>query len=308
MPAAAHKEPLKPGVKTPGVQLPLSKLGVLARYQVPGSPDWIAIEKHIWISNKPKNSVSELDPGSDRVLRTITGFNKPCSGLALGFGSLWVPNCGDQTLSRVDLESGKITASFPVGVADSEGGLTTGYGKVWILTDKSSTLAQVDPNSNQVTAKLQLPKGCYNATYGFDAVWVSCTERNSVVRVNPKTNAISAQIKVGPQPRFLTAGEGAVWTLNQGDGSVTRIDPKTARVIASIQVGIPGPGGDISAAEGSVWATAMGLPVSRIDPKTNQVVRQFVGKGGDAIRAGRGMLVLSNYMAGDVWRMEPDKL
>ena len=32
--------------------------------------------------------------------------------LAAGFGSLWVPNCGDQTMSRVDLKTGAVTATI----------------------------------------------------------------------------------------------------------------------------------------------------------------------------------------------------
>ena len=104
-----------------------------------------------------------------------------------------------------------------------------------------------------------------------------------------------ATIAVGPAPRFLAVGEGGVWTLNQGDGSVSRIDPKTNEVVATIEVGVPGPGGEIAAGEGSVWVTSFEFPISRIDPKTNTVVQQFAGPGGDSIRVGLG----------SVWLCEP---
>ena len=173
-------------------------------------------------------------------------------------------------MARVDLETGRITASISTGIADSEGGLAIGAGSVWLLTDKTSTLARFDPPTNKEITTIQLPEGCYNAAFGFEAVWVSCTKRNTVVRINPATNKVVATIPVGLQPRFLTSGEGAVWTLNQGDGSITRISPQTNHVEATIQVGIPGPGGDISAGEGSVWATSFGFPISRIDPASKQ--------------------------------------
>jgi streptogramin lyase len=70
----------------------------------------------------------------------------------------------------------------------------------------------------------------------------------------------------------------------------------------------PGPGGDISAGEGSVWATSFGFPVSRIDPKSNKVLQQFVGEGGDAIRAGNGSVWLSNYKFGTEWKIDPKAL
>jgi streptogramin lyase len=144
--------------------------------------------------------------------------------------------------------------------------------------------------------------------YGFNAVWVSCTKQSTVVKINPEKETIEATIPVGPQPRFLTAGEGAVWVLTQGAGKVFRISPETNAVVAEIEVGIPGPGGDISAGEGSVWATSFQFPVSRIDPKTNKVVQQFEGKGGDAIRAGRGSVWLSDLQAGVEWRLDPKKV
>jgi virginiamycin B lyase len=298
----------KPGVQDSAVKIPLAKLVPEAVFEIPGSPDWIAIGNDVWISNLPKNSVSRLDPRSNKVKQVITGLNKPCSGLAIGFGSLWVPNCGNKTLARIDLKSGKIQTQIETGIADAEGGFDVGAGSVWLLTDKSGTLARVDPKTNRVTKTNVLASGCYAAAYGYGSVWVSCTEKNIIVRVDPATNRVLATIPVGPKPRFLTVGEGGVWTLNQGDGSITRISPSDNRVLATIAVGIPGGGGDISAGEGSIWATSFGFPVSRVDPATNRVVQQFVGEGGDAIRAGRGSIWLSNYKLGSEWRLDPHKI
>jgi YVTN family beta-propeller protein len=221
---------------------------------------------------------------------------------------LWVPNCGNATLSRVDLATGRIQATIPTTIADSEGGIATGAASVWVMVDKKSTLKRIDPATNQVVATVLLPEGCYTPAFGFDAVWVTCTKQNELVRVDPAKNMIVARIKIGPEPRFLTVGEGAVWTLNQGDGTVSRIDPATNKLVATIEVGISGEGGDISAAEGSVWATLFDIPLSRIDPATNQVVQQFVGMGGDAVRAGRGSLWLTDLRSGKLWRLDPKKV
>src|SRR3982750_4471852 len=89
--------PPKPGVKTPGVQIPMHALKPEAAYDVPGSPDWQALNDTVlYVSNKPKDSVSKLDSKTKKVAAVITVGRKPCSGLTTGFGSLWVPNCGDQ--------------------------------------------------------------------------------------------------------------------------------------------------------------------------------------------------------------------
>ena len=140
------------------------------------------------------------------------------------------------------------------------------------------------------------------------AVWITSTEKNLVTRVDPATNLVVETIAVGKQPRFLAVGEGAVWVLNQSDGSVSRIDPKTNKVVETIAAGVPGQGGDISAGEGSVWVTAFGFPVTRIDPATNKVAQQFVGEGGDAIRAGRGAVWLCNLKQQNVWHLDPKRI
>jgi DNA-binding beta-propeller fold protein YncE len=112
--------------------------------------------------------------------------------------------------------------------------------------------------------------------------------------VDPKTNTATDTIAVGPGPRFLTAGAGSVWTLNQGDGTVSRVDMKTRMVVANIEVGLPGTGGELAFGAGHVWATVFQIPLSEIDPATIQVVKQWVGAGGDSVRVGHGSLWLSN--------------
>jgi len=306
-PAAAPQRPKRPGVSTPGVRIPIARLKPAAVYTVPGAPDWMAIDKEVWVSNEPKNTVSRLDPASETVT-TFTVGKAPCSGLAAAFGTLWVPNCGDSTVTRLDLKDGKVQATFPLTIADSEGGVATGAGSFWILTDKQGTLARVDPATNKVVAEIYVAAGSYAVAFGGNAVWVTSTEKNLLTRVNAQTNVVEETIPVGPKPRFLTVGEGAVWTLNQGDGSITRVDIKTNKVVATIEAGLPGGGGEISAGEGSIWATVFEYPITRVDPTTNKVAQQFVGEGGDSIRAGGGWVWLTNIRAGTVWRIDPKRI
>jgi YVTN family beta-propeller protein len=298
----------RPGVKAPGVRIAMTALKPEAVYEVPGAPDWLAIDESVWVSNYPKNTVARLDPKSSRVLASITVGSKPCSGLAAGFGSLWVPLCGDQALARVDLREGKVTATIPIGIADSEGGLAAGAESIWLMTDKRGTLARIDPATNKVVAEIQVPAGSCTVAFGEDAVWVTGTGSNVLTRVNPETNLVVETIPVGKAPRFLTIGGGYVWTLNQTNGDVSKVDPKTNKVVETIEVGVPGPGGEIAFGEGSVWVTSFEFPISRIDPASGKVVQQFAGEGGDAIRVGLGSVWLSNIRAGTVWRLDPRRI
>lgn len=302
--------PKRPGVNTPGVRVDFTKLKPDAIFEIPGAPDWIAIEDSVWVSNFPKHTVTRIDPKTNKIVDTVAlgDGKKPCSGLAAGFGSVWVPNCGDQTLARIDLKTGKVTATLATGVASSEGGIAVGASSVWLMTDAKGTLARIDPETNKVVAEIYVAAGSYVLTFGEGALWVTSTKENLVTRVDPKTNLVVETIATEKSPRFLAVGAGSVWVLNQGDGSVTRIDPKTNKVMATIEVGVPGPGGDISVGEGSVWVTAFEFPISRIDPALNKVVQQFAGQGGDAIRVGLGSVWLSNLRQGQVWRIDPRRI
>lgn len=301
---AAHSD--SPDLKA--VQHPMSELHPIAKFSIPGSPDWVALGDSVWISNNPKNNISRLDPKTNQIGAVITVAKTPCSGLALAFDSVWVPICSDGSVQRVDEKSLKIVASIPSGVANTEGGITAGEGSIWMPSDAAGVLSRIDPATNKVVSKIPIPAGSYTAAFDAGSVWITSTKGNLVTRVDAKTEKMIAKIPVGPSPRFLATGLGSVWTLNQGDGSVSRIDPITNKVSATIEVGVPGAGGDIAVGEGAVWVTAIGKPLSKIDPATNRVVTQYVGKGGDALRVGLGSLWLSNHEFHEVWRIDPKGL
>ena len=48
------------------VQHPMSELHAIAKFSIPGSPDWVAIGDSVWISNNPKNNISRLDPKTNQ--------------------------------------------------------------------------------------------------------------------------------------------------------------------------------------------------------------------------------------------------
>lgn len=299
--------PPRPGVKRFGVQREMSVITPDAVFPIEGTPDWqVVTPDAVWVSNGPKNTIHRLDPKTNQVVAAVEVGKKPCSGLAAGFGSIWVPNCGDQTISRVDTKTNKVVATIAIGPANSEGGLAASADSIWVLTDPKGILSRIDPASNTIVAEVIVPSDSFACVIGDDgAVWLSSTDNNLVARVDPKTNVVTDRTEVGPKPRFLTAGAGSIWTLNQGDGTVSRVDTKTKKLVKHIEVGVPGPGGEIAYGEGYVWVTVFQIPLSQIDPNTNEVSKQWVGPGGDAVRVGHGSVWLSNLRQQNVWRIDP---
>lgn len=303
----AKKGPPRPGVSTPGVKRELSSIHPVATFDAgSGAPDWqVLTDEALWVANGPRNAIHRLDVKTNQIAATIPVGKRPCSGLAAGFGSIWAPSCGEKSISRVDIKTNTVIATIPVGPAESEGGIATSDNAVWLVTDSQGKLSRIDPKSNSVSATIDVPAGSAAVLYGDGAIWVTTPAKNLLTRVDPNTNMLTDSIRVGLGPRFETFGAGSVWTLNQGDGTISRIDAKTRTVVATIEVGIPGTGGEIAYGLGRIWATVFEIPISEIDPETNQVVRQWAGDGGDSIRAGHGSVWLSNLRAHTIWRIDP---
>jgi YVTN family beta-propeller protein len=307
-PAAAQPALAQPKPGIPGVQHPMSNIIPDAEYAINGNPDWLAIgEDQVWVNSKPTDFVFRMDPKTNEVVATVP-VTKPCSGLIIAAGTLWSPSCEENVIYRIDITTNKVVAKVPVGPANTEGGIAFGAGSAWMPSDPKGIVSRIDPATNKMTAEIKVPPGSFTAIYGYGLVWVSSTEKNLVSVIHPASNEVIAEIPVDPAPRFMAVGEGYVWTLNQTNGTVTKIDPFTRNVVATIEAGVPGTGGDIAAGEGAVWVTARTIPVTRIDPNTNQVTAQFAGPGGDAMRVGHGSVWLSNGRWSNVWRFTPAKL
>jgi len=292
----------KPGVKE--VQVPFASLKSIATFKVGATADWVLVTNDaVWVAATKPNSLQRIDPATNTVVSKIDLPAEACSGLAFGFGSIWVPLCAKvPSLARVDAVKNKITATLPVGPADPEGSIAVSGDSVWIVTDKKGTLARIDPNTGTVRQKISVPPGSFNPLFSDGVVWITGFDTSVLTAVDAVTGKVLASIPVGPKPRFLTAGAGSVWTLNQGDGTVSRVDEKSRKLTATITVGIPGIGGDIAYGADSAWATVFDVPLTRIDSQTNKVVRQWVGPGGDSLRCGHDSLWLTDYHKGLVWR------
>ena len=290
------------GIPLANVQHQMAELIPLATFPVEGRPDWMAITNDaVWVASSNVNHVVRLDPGTN-LAGTIVTVAEPCSGLASGFGSLWIPSCGDHNLVRVDAETGRLETRIAANPADDEGGIAVGAGSVWIVTSRDGELSRIDPGTNRVVATVRISAGSFNPVYANGFIWVSSNLGGTVVQVDPADNKVLGETAVGPQPRFLAVGDGSLWVLNQGDGTIARIDARTGRRTAVIAAGIPGKGGEI-AYGGAVWATVMGRPITVIDPKTNKVIGQWQGSGGDSIRVGHGSLWLTDLKGSKVWRL-----
>jgi streptogramin lyase len=290
------------------VQIPFASLKAEAEFQA--APPWMIFTDAPLLPNSEKGSLDKIDIKTNKLTDPMVGLSKPCGGGVSAFTSLWVPTCGDKTLSRVDTKTGKVTKKLPVGTGSVAPSVAATADSIWAFTDDKTTLSRIDPELNVVVAEIRLLADCGRLTFGVSALWVTCPSENRVLRINPETNQVEKSIETSATPKALVIGEASVWVLCEKEGKIERIDPKTNKISKTIDLGAPAVGAGIADGLGSLWVTMPGFPLTRIDTTTDKerVLQQFYGEGGGAIQVGLGSLWLSNLNNGTLWRIDPKRV
>ncbi len=283
----------------------ITELTPAAVIHVGKTADWVAITPDaVWVASTGPYAVHRIDPATNKVLATVTLPGEPCAGLAVGFGSLWIPLCtSTPSLAKIDLVSNRLAAVFNVGPAAPEGGIATSADSVWLIGDKSGSLARIDPATGAVRQTVKLPAGSYNPYFSKGVIWATRAEGAELTGIDAATGAIVSTVRTGPKPRFLTVAGGAIWTLNQGDGSLTRVDAQTRKAVTTIALGTPGHGGDIGAGAGMIWTTMPKMPLSAIDIESTSLKCRWAGPGGDSLGIGHDAIWLTDYYGGTLSRL-----
>jgi virginiamycin B lyase len=214
----------------------------------------------------PSYAVTAFTP--DQIVAEIPAGSGP---IALGEGALWA--LGEQTVSRIDLDTNQVVATTPVG--EFPQALAIGYGAVW-ATGLDGTVTRIDPLTNQVSGTIPVASssGLNGVAAGAGAVWVSSGEQGMVYRIDPNTNQVIATIQVEPWSSQIATTQDAVWVTNPNNPILTRIDPGTNEVSAAIRLDCSTR--ELAADATAVWVACDGVPaLLRIDPLTNQIVARI---------------------------------
>ena len=296
----AWQEPAKPPVRPPDA-IPMAQVTPDARIPITLAPGAVATDDAVWVA--VGNTLVRIDAKSNVPSPPVALPSPVCANLVVAFGSVWAPQCAIGTVARVDVKTLAVTTPLTIRVPDVTGRMATAVGSVWLASDASGVVSRVDPDTNAAVAEVYVARAPASVAAGDDALWVTSASGDVVTRVNPHTNAVVETVKVGPGPGRIAVGEGGVWTLNRGDGSVSRIDPATNKVVATIAVADAG-AGEIAVGAGAVWVSAPGLPLVRIDPKTNRATQRFTGPGGGAVIVAHGSVWVAAGPA-LTWRIDP---
>jgi virginiamycin B lyase len=136
-----------------------------ATLKIPGFADFLVADgESVWVTNKGR--VEKLQRNQPVPVASVS-VPTPCGAMDVGFGAIWVANCQDASLYRIDRQTARVTATIPTGLADRRGelSLAVGAGSVWLLTDSAGVLSRIDPTTNRVTERIQVAPNSYAAAY-----------------------------------------------------------------------------------------------------------------------------------------------
>ena len=264
--------------------------------QVPGFADFLAVEDQtVWATNRGR--VEQWSRGGKLAQVAIA---HPCGAMALSNHTLWVADCQNGTLNRIDTRTARITATIATGIANPQGELNVveGAGSIWVASEAKGMIARIDPATNRVIASIPTNPDSFYLAFGYGALWAVSGMQHTIQRIDPATNAVTTTTALGREPGFLAVGEGAVWVQEQGDGTLARVDKDSGAVTGRVKVGETLKYGDIDTGGGKVWLrTTDDQEFVVIDP-VSLAIKARVGKA-----AGSGAL---RYTEAGVWTSAHD--
>jgi virginiamycin B lyase len=277
------------------IQAKISKAGDWLEFGFDSA--WMIVGTKLARVNAADNSLVEIDIKASGNIRPIVA----------GEGAVWVQDINKRVIIKVDPVANQVVQEIPAQMLYHQSALGTGDGSIWAVTASGGfdkMLTRFNAATGEVEAEIPLPSIGGDVLVDFDSVWVAGIDGNAVYRIDPKANAIVATIPVHTRPKKLCALEGSVWVLNSTDGFVDRIDGRTGQITASINAGLVFPAdGDFDCGGGYVWGHVAAwhasdkaipsLPLVQIDPKTNEVIRRYIG--------GKGFGWSLQYGAGSLW-------
>jgi DNA-binding SARP family transcriptional activator/streptogramin lyase len=103
-----------------------------------------------WVADFPDELV-RIDARSGRMTQITVGLGPLVPFVA--FGSVWVQMVFDNTVWRIDPDTGTPEAIIPV--SRNPLGLTAGAGSVWVAGECPSVVSRIDPEKNSVVATIK---------------------------------------------------------------------------------------------------------------------------------------------------------
>jgi YVTN family beta-propeller protein len=259
------------------------------------------------------NSLVKIDARTNKLADVVRVGRFPEKVVA-GYGSVWVVDGKDETLTRVGARSSHADLIGGLRLAKPAGLVAAGGRGLFVGSFAQSELVHINPSTLAVDDRLRLPgRTALFVAAGAGSLWITQPPTDfhawvpsAITRVSILNNKIQRRFSSSPGvlPGQIAFGAQAAWVANVGDGTVWRIDAAT-NGIKRIAVG--GQPTDVAIGFGSAWVPCLGRnAVWRIDAATGKV-EAIIPTGNEplALAAGADAIWVTNQADGTVSRIDP---
>jgi PQQ-dependent catabolism-associated beta-propeller protein len=244
----------------------------------------------IFVSNEKGNSITILDAGSLKILKTVPVGQRP-RGIVLSKDNseLYICASDDDQIDVLDLGSYTLKPPLPSG-ADPETFALHPDGKhLYVSNEDNSLVSIVDIAQRQVVD--EIPVGVEPEGMGIspDGKWIVNTSEttNMAHFIDNETHKVVANVLVDSRPRHAEwTGDGKlVWVSSEIGGTVNIIDAASHQIVHRITFAVPGVPkeaiqavGIVLSKDGKYGFVALG-PANRVavvDAKTYEVEKYLL--------------------------------
>lgn len=217
------------------------------------------------------------------------------------------PTVIENSLVKIDPETGKVLDVFPVGRQPVAVAVADDF--VWVSNNEDETVTRVDPKTGHSVTVGGVKPPLDLVADGVGHVWVSTYAYDQVTRIDTRTGHPDLVVPLGQKTFLLGIGAGSLWVTetpaNLGDrGTVARINLETAKLERTFRVG-PFPV-DVKVGESAVWATnGADASVSRINLADGSVERIPIGGSPGPLAIAFGSIwIIAGHDT--IWRLNPE--
>ena len=143
----------------------------------------------------------------------------PGQRLAVGGGSVWVPEDFGAGVIGIDDHSGKVVHRFEVG-GDGIAGIAYGAGSLWLA--QGSAVSRVDPRTGRVLRHYPAPARWL--VFADGALWAADPGSGRITKIDPAENKVAAHANLHPWITDLAVGGGLVWVSVTPANAVFELD------------------------------------------------------------------------------------
>jgi YVTN family beta-propeller protein len=143
------------------------------RQEVPlaGQPSGVAFTPDgVWVSVAPAG-VARVDPADLSVTLGYQSVGNGPTAVLLAFGSIWVTNHLDGTVSRLDPSTGRVEALISVG--DGPNALVAAGGSLWVANEFDDSISQIDPATNAREQTMPVGSAAASLAADGDGLWLA---------------------------------------------------------------------------------------------------------------------------------------